>query len=191
MTIRNQPEPTGGRDIIHAALSARLPQTRSLRAAKVGAVQTGHPLPVYVLTRQDAQLPDPLARATLAGWSYPIVGGQEPGLASLSGTPDTPHFSGTTEGSLPQRLLEAAELAERQLADDPEVYEPRLLDMPALRMFCLWLKGPRDRFVQLLGGQPAGSAPLTMENDIGPAIHAALAASAVRTPTPGEGPPTN
>ena len=176
MTIRNQNEPPGGRDIVNAALRARSPRTANLMALGGAAAQTGRALPIYILTLEDASAADPLALAKLTGWRYPIVGGELPGLASLAQGPDQPQYAGITHGLLPQRLLEAAKLAEETLASSSESYEPRLLDAPALRIYCLWLAGASNYFISLMDGQPPGTSDLRIEDDIVARIRAALAA---------------
>jgi hypothetical protein len=150
-----------------------------------GAPQTGSALPIYVITRDEAGTPDPLAEAKLTGWRYPIVGA-EPGLASLAGDAEQPHFAGISHGTLPQRVLDAATLAEAVLGSEVEHFEPRLLEIPALRIYCLWFKGEQtDRFISLMDGQPPGTEPLTIEQEIVPRIKSALSRSTLSSPPPG------
>jgi hypothetical protein len=191
MAIRNQNEPMGGRDIINAALSSRLPRARNLFALGGAAAQMGRALPIYMLTLEDAAASEPLTHAKLTGWRYPIVGGPVTGLASLAGSSsEGAHYAGITHGILPDRLLQAAAFAEAKLGPVPDEYEPRLLEAPSLKIYCLWFAGSSNFFVSLMDGQPPGTAPLKMETDISARIRDAMAVS--RSPAvPLGGSPTN
>lgn len=186
MTIVSRSEPEGGRDIVNAALSARSQRSHIMKMLS-GAPQTGAPLPVYVLDRETAASDDPLAHAKQAGWQYPIVGGETQGLASLAEGPKGLEFSGITHGTLPQRVLEAATLAERTLGPLPEQFQVRLLEIPSLLTLCLWFAGPTNRFISLLDGSPPGTAPLRVEDDIRARLRNALGA-VQRAPGFGETP---
>jgi hypothetical protein len=189
MTISGRAEPAGGRDFVNDELGKRSHRARHLLALS-GTPQTGAPLPVYLLGRDEAAASDPLSAAKLAGWRYPIVGGASAGLASVSKDSSGFKFTGINNGTLPQRLLDAAILADQTLGPRAERYEARLLEIPALRIYALWLAGPTNYFVSLLDGQPPGSSALQIETDILPRIRAALAAVQPRRPAIG-GPPTN
>jgi len=179
MALKGQTEPAGGRDIVNGALSERAQRGPQLPAL-CGVPQTGAALPVYLLSREEAALADPLQAAKLVGWKYPVIGGASPGIASLLAAPDGLKFAGINHGPLPERLLEAAVLAESNLGPLNEVFEPRLLEIPALRIYALWLyRDQENYFISLLDGQPPGSSQLQMENGIAPRIGAALTGAAV------------
>ncbi len=137
-----------------------------------GSPQTGAPLPVYLLSHDEALLPDPLPAAKLIGWNYPIVGGDSAGLAFLLIAPDGLKFAGISHGPLADRLLDAAALAENHPESRAEEFEPRLLEIPGLRIYALWLfHAERENlFISLMDGQPPGSSGLQIENDIQPRI---------------------
>ena len=174
MPIKGQIEPVGGRDIVNAALSQRqhLP-------ALLGSPQTGAPLPVYLLSRDEALLPDPLSAAKLIGWKYPIIGGDSAGLAFLLIAPDGLKFAGISHGPLAGRLLEAAVLADENLESVAEEFEPRLLEIPALHIYALWLFSAEreDVFISLMEGQPPDSFSLQVEHNIQPRISEKLKGS--------------
>ena len=180
MALKGQAEPVGGRDIVNDALRQRAHRAQQSPALR-GSPQTGAPLPVYLLGREEALLSDPLGAAKLIGWKYPVIGGDSPGIASLLIAPDGLKFAGINHGPLPERLLDAAVLADRNLGPLEETFEPRLLEIPALRLYALWLfRNDRENFfVSLMDGQPPGSSKLQMEHDMLPRIGAALTAAAV------------
>ena len=194
MALKGQTEPAGGRDIVNSALNERAQRGQQLPALR-GSPQTGAAIPVYLVSRDEAALPEPLKAAKLVGWKYPVIGGDSPGIASLLAAPDGLKFAGINHGPLPERLLEAAVLAESSLGSREEVYEPRLLEIPALRIYALWLyrADQENFFIALLNGQPPGSSKLQMENSILPRIGAALTGATVarrpRPPAAGAGTP--
>ncbi len=166
MPIKGPIEPSGGRDIVHSALSQRSHRSQHLPALR-GSPQTGAPLPVYLLSRDEALLSNPLSAARLIGWKYPIVGGDAPGLATLLIAPDGPKFAGITHGPLPSRLLDAAALADDHLESLAEEFEPRLLEIPALHICALWLfRAEGENFFISLMDEPPGEFSLQFENSI-------------------------
>lgn len=173
MTIVQSSPPIGGQQAISAALARRMPRAMTLSPLG-GAPATGAPLPMYNIALDQTAQPDPLSAARLVGWRYPVVGGDEPGLAHLSTEQDGNEYEGLTHGFLPRRLLEAADVAHEALGSSEQPYEARLLQIPALRIIALWLKGANDnRFVLLSDGRsPPGGAPPPMVNDIRPIIEA-------------------
>jgi hypothetical protein len=168
MTIKGQIEPVGGRDIVNTALSQRSHRTEHLPALH-GSPQTGAPLPVYLISRDEALSSDPLSEAKLIGWKYPIVGGRSDGLAFLLRVAPTDlKFAGISHGPLPRRLLEAAVLADNHLGSLTEEFEPRLLEIPALHIYALWLHRAERKnvFISLMDGQPPASSKLRIVNSI-------------------------
>ena len=167
MPIKGQIEPVGGREIVHAALSHRSHRGQYLPAL-CGSPQTGAPLPVYVISCDEALFPDPLGAAKLIGWKYPIVGGDSAGLAFLLITPDGLKFAGISHGPLPGRLLEAAVVADKHLESVAEEFEPRLLEIPALHIYALWLFRAEGEnfFISLMDEDPSASSMLHTKNDI-------------------------
>jgi hypothetical protein len=132
MPIKSHIEPARGQDIVHTALSQRSHRGRHLPALR-GSPQTGAPLPVYLLGCDEALRADPLSAAKLIDWKYPIAGGDSAGLAAFPTAPDGLKFAGISHGPLAGRLLDAAVLAENHLKSLAEEFEPRLLEIPALR----------------------------------------------------------
>ena len=177
MPIKVQIEPVGGRDIVNTALSKRSHRSQHLPALR-GSPKTGSPLPVYLLNQEEALLPDPLSAANLVGWKYPIIGGDSAGIAFLLKTSDGLKFGGISHGNLPKRLLDAAVIADNHLKSRTEEFEPRLLEVPALRIYALWLfcDVRDDIFISLMGSQQ-GSFKVQIENTIQPRISVALASA--------------
>lgn len=179
MTIRRNAEPARGRGIVHNALSQRAHRFQYVPVLR-GSPQIGAPLPIYLLSRDGASLPVPLSAAKMVGWRYPIIGGSAVGLASLLKEPDGLKFAGISQGTLPERLLNAAVLADEKLGSRTKKFEPRLLEIPSLRIYALWLYASRGQsfFIPLMDGHPPGSSPLQIEGNIQPKISAALDAVA-------------
>jgi hypothetical protein len=177
MPIETQGEPEGGRDTVHAALAAR--SHRAPLSAPGGVLQTCVPLPLYVLSPTEAGYDDPLPAARHVGWQYPVVGGEAPALAFLQNVKDGGvTFGGVSYGALPARLLDAAMLADDSLKGRSGRFEPRLLEIPGLRMNALWLRevdGGADFFVSLEEGHRSDPPPLQLLRDIKPRIEAARA----------------
>lgn len=184
MTIRQSRPPEGGRQAISAALSRRLPRAAALSPLG-GSPATGAALPMYNIELDQTGLPDPLEAATLVGWRYPVVGGPEAGLAHLGTEGTDNEYQGLTRGYLPQRLVEAASIADEAVGGSSNDYEARLLQIPALRIVSLWMAGENDnRFVILTDGRARDiEAAPPLVDDIRPVIEAAR-----RQPSPGERP---
>ena len=175
VTILQHTEPTGHRNVLQLALNRRSHRAHDLPALK-GSPQISAPLPVYTLGRDGAATPDPLTEIRMVGWKYLIVGEDGVGLAELADSASGPEFCGISHGVMPQRLLDGAKIADKQLAPKREEFQARILEIPALRICALWLVGPSNYFVSLLDGHPPGTSPLVLETDIRPRISAALAA---------------
>jgi len=186
MTLRVEAEPDGGRAIVHAALGRRAYRSDHLQSLQ-GAPQTAAALPLYVLSEEALSSEHPVALARRAGWRYPIVGGAEPGLALLSHRDGGHVYAGIIHGVLPRRLLEASAFAEDALGESQEPFAARLLEVPTRLLSCLWLAGPEDHFISLLGGSPPGTAPLKLSDDLRPLLGAIKRARVRRPPEGGPG----
>lgn len=167
MPIKSQIEPVDGRDIVKIALGRRSHRAQHLTALR-GSPQIGAPLSVYLISGDKALSDDDLSTAELIGWKYPIVGGDSIGLAFLLITPEGVKFAGISHGPLPNRLLEAAILADEHLKSLGGEFELRLLEIPALHIFALWLCGAegKNEFISLIDGQSPASSKLQIENNM-------------------------
>lgn len=168
MTIKPHNGPLSGRKVMQRALLQRLPQAPQFGTPTGGGMQTGSPIPVYLLAPHRLVDSKPLDWAELTSWRYPVVGAAEASMAEIrEGRNGVCDFAGLSRGLLSKRVFDAADLAERSLAAHPTVYEPRLLEVPALRFVALWLFSGEDQlFIPLLEGTPPGSAPLIMVDDV-------------------------
>ena len=175
MTIRRHAGPTDGFQVLNQALSARGHNVHRLFALG-GAPQVTSPLPIYQITLQEAAQPDPIGAAKQTGWYYPVIGGAAPGIAKIYFDGTTSKYEGITQGILPTRLIQAGYVADQQLGNVGEEYEPRMLLVPSLDIAALWLHAPFDHFISLLDGDPPGSAPLVVTTDIRSALNTALRA---------------
>ena len=168
MAIESNVGPVNGRSVLQKALTDRAPQAFIFSSPLRGNPQTGSPVPVYHLTLEQTQGQKPVAGARMTRWLYPVIGGFHPGLADIRDSNDgLTRFAGLSHGILAKRFLEASLFAEQALEDEPESFQPRLLEVPALRFAALWLRGPMtEHFVSLLEGRPPGTTPLKLVNDI-------------------------
>lgn len=192
MPITSAPGPQNGQALVQQELSRRIPQG-PVRAALVGAPQTGSPIPVFHLDLVHLTAPSPLDLAYQTGWRYPVIGGLEPGLAYVrqsGAAPDLTSYGGLQQGLHPRRLMQAGQMAQVALAADQIRFEPRMLQVVSLQFSALWLHGSDDRnfFVSLLEGSPPGTTPLQIVNDIFTTLRARAAA---RPPAGGSLTPTN
>ena len=123
-----------------------------------GPLTPEHPLAVHVLDSEPA--PDGLPQARLTGWRFLIRGGER--VVAAAETTLTPngwvfsHFSGGPYLASTQRALLQAESLGAPT-------QPRLLSIPGLYMFCLWLHG------DLSDGDQARPAPADMLIPLAPA----------------------
>src|SRR5258706_13547677 len=99
-------EPRGGRDVVHEALRRRKHRAEVLPALR-GVLQTGVPLPIYVLSGKEISRSNPLTAARLVGWQYPIRGGLAAGLVCLRSEADGLKFGGLRHGGLAERFFAA------------------------------------------------------------------------------------
>ncbi|MEU0133337.1 hypothetical protein ABZ172_04745 [Streptomyces sp. NPDC006296] len=108
-------------------------RTPALRSAQ-GPLSPELPLPVHVL---DRIVPNEAApRTRLAGWRFLIRSGERAvAAADTMLTPDGWTFSHFFEGP----YIVSTELAVRQAESTAAHYQPRLLSVPELYMFTLWL----------------------------------------------------
>ncbi len=164
MAIIGQSEPAGGRKIIHRALRQRTRKDHPLPLLR-NLGQTGAPLPNYRISPKGIAHPRPLSQAKKIGWRYPIVNGGLIGLACLIKKSDHLEFAGISDGQFPERLFEAATIAEEQLRHLERKFQPRLLEIPSLHLHMLWLFSPRrkSRFISLADSlEPFPPSLLTM-----------------------------
>jgi hypothetical protein len=193
MAIKAHKGPPAGLAIVQRALAMREHQATTFSTPLGGSPQTGSPVPLYYLSLQQLNDERPLAAARIVSWQYPVVGGLHPGLAEYR---EDFGDGGMSQGPLPSRFVQASMLAEQELSDNAEEFEPRLLDVPALQFAALWLHSATDKdfFISLLDGSPAGAAPLKVVRDVVPLLRARAASRAPAMPQLGGGPqntPTN
>lgn len=150
MTIVARPEPAGARKAAHAALAQRMHWARIMPSLR-GKPQIGAPIPLYRISAASVACDGGLTRARRIGWRLPIVGGETEALLNLLAQQGVPRYAGITEGIIPRRLVLAAATAEGQLHRLAERFEPRLLELPALRLYALWLhaRSGKSRFIPL------------------------------------------
>jgi hypothetical protein len=119
-----------------------------------------------------------LAQARRVGWRYPVLVGDIQCLAYLRESTAGLRFGGITEGVLPRRVFEAAAVVENGLKSIDAEFQPRLLEIPSLHFYALWLyrRGGASRFVPLLSHEFT-SPRLRTEQETLQDIRAAVTAS--------------
>ncbi len=128
------------------------------------------PIPVYFLRLDDARQADPLERVVPTSWRYLVVPGEEARVAHLNTDKGEPKCSGLLHGPVSRALLRACELAEKEVGAQETVYEPRVIDAPALQFLALWMHGPAEPYVPLLDGDDR----LRLDKDLGARIRSAV-----------------
>ena len=137
MPLHVSPAPAPALRSVLAALGSptavREAHTPALRSVQ-GSLSPELPLPVHVL---DRIMPNDAApRTRLAGWRFLIrSGGRAIAAADTMHTADGWTFSHFLEGP----YIASTELAVRQTESTATSYQPRLLSVPELYMFTLWL----------------------------------------------------
>ncbi|MEU2467966.1 hypothetical protein ABZ580_27630 [Streptomyces sp. NPDC012486] len=137
MPLHVSPAPAPALRSVLAALGSptavREAHTPALRSVQV-SLSPELPLPVHVL---DRIVPNEAApRTRLAGWRFLIRSGERAvAAADTMLTPDGWAFSHFFEGP----YIVSTELALRQAESTATPYQPRLLSVPELYMFTLWL----------------------------------------------------
>ncbi|KPC78224.1 MULTISPECIES: hypothetical protein [Streptomyces] len=137
MPLHVSPAPAPALRSVLAALGShtavREAHTPALRSVQ-GALSPELPLPVHVL---DRIVPNETApRTRLAGWRFLIRSGERVvAAADTMLTADGWTFSHFFEGP----YIVSTELAVRQAESTTAQYQPRLLSVPELYMFTLWL----------------------------------------------------
>ncbi len=155
MAIITNAGPLDAMSLISDALShySAIAAQRNTPSLLGGALPSlSEPVRVYVLDIKDIVPGFDLNSAAKAhGWRYIVEsGGQHTVMADLSGPRDgTATFRRLNVGPIAQQLYSVCEKA-TQLFDktDPENYDVRLLEIPALYRQTLWLHGPiHDHFL--------------------------------------------
>jgi hypothetical protein len=123
-----------------------------------GLAQIGLPLPVYRIALLHVRSENPVRFARLHSWEAPALIGDRPALLHFRHQSVGWRFCGITDGRLAERLFTASALAEEALANDDVVWRPRVLEIPALRLACLWLRGSRGQDLAVVLTDPAWSS---------------------------------
>ena len=87
---------------------------------------------------------------------------------------DDPRFASVQFGQLPHRLLDAIHLAEAQLKGRMSDYQMRVLEISAIDLTVLWLKGDQqpDEFVVSTGGSDRNGGTLALAQRIDAPVEA-------------------
>lgn len=191
MAIKSHQGPSNGQIVMANALAVRLPLNHATISTVGGDLQVGGPLPFYHLALDQLPLDNALDHAIRTGWRYPAIVANATGLVDIRGSEGTNSavFGGLLYGVVAERLIKAAVLAEGALANKPEEYEPRLLDVPALSFLALWLRSSQgDWFISLLEGEPPSSAALQLVREVLPQLRARAASRVNQKRSPSSSP---
>jgi hypothetical protein len=154
--------PMDGTTVIGPAVAHLMSRGPGALPATGGAPpRVAQPLPLFTV-RLDHILGDTfLQSATQIGWRYLVVTGGPIAVADVTaGAPGgRSSFHRLIRGALPVRLEQAADLAaQRYGTTDPDTFEVRVLELPALYVATLWLhglNGLREAFFPFLEGSEA------------------------------------
>jgi len=164
VTITRPDGPSTAMPMVHEAM-AHLAQGPSnvhtfALAHAVQPTEMSQPLQLYAVQLRDLTDANFPAKARPIGWRYLIVRGEPVAFADVKPA-DTGAlaFSRLTHGAVPQRLAQAAELAEQAYGSSADSFEARILEIPSLYEAALWLHGARDVFFPFVGAMPADGPP--------------------------------
>lgn len=173
MAIKTLTGPLEGRAVLSRALAdRRLPGTSRnefgdgrlamVEAPLGGSGSIASPVRMQLLQLKDISGNSTLERTVTTGWRYPVVQGQQVGLATLRETADhRPEFAGISLGFLSERFAKSSFFAEAMLKSIEAELEPRILEVPALKLVTLWFHGiDADYFIPLIDGVPVQNSRL-------------------------------
>jgi hypothetical protein len=147
-------------DAATAALHAGLGEIRGVSAqagmAEAIGADAGTPHETYHLGLDAIEAKKGVTAAKPIGWRYLLAAGPVGrGLAAeVHSRASGYEFAGLNEGPFVQQVADQIGKLRGEIGD--EVYEPRLLRIPALYIAALWLKGKNDDlFVPLQPSHPA------------------------------------
>jgi hypothetical protein len=129
------------------------------------AIQTGHPIPLFIADLSDLGSESFPSKAKPNGWRYVVSGVRPIGFADVRGEPsgDKAQFNSLVRGAIVDRLVAAAQIAEKQHGNDSDTYEARVLEAPSVHVAAYWLHGSRDIFFPFVVGTP--SSPERIDED--------------------------
>jgi hypothetical protein len=125
------------------------------RGGAGAAVSTSAPHAVYTMALADvAAGRDPAAVATPIGWrAFIVAGGKPVAVVEIAQDPAgrLAKSGAVTEGPLVDQAAAAVDAAERAGPIAGGAFELRVLDVPGIYLQALWLRGPQDLFVPVMG----------------------------------------
>lgn len=144
MSVVIAPAPEESNNVVSRALSVRIRRTSPLPLLRA-SVRIAIPLPSYGISNKSLRAADPLARARLHAWRYPLLSGSDSGFALVVKRGKSLDFAGVSAGRFAERVLAACVCAEREFDSHKEAYQARLLNLPALHLHAVWLFRPRGK----------------------------------------------
>jgi hypothetical protein len=142
-------EPTGGKD------------------AKAAPSMTP-PIPLYLVALNQITGARFLADLTPVAWRYFILGQGPVAVADLRADKPgaAPRVTDVSRGRLADRLLQATDLADTMFGKQAAIYEPGVIEIPALQIVELWLHGSQlDVFIKVSEGATNAKAPVELDPD--------------------------
>ncbi len=132
------------REIVSRALGARIQANHAMPMLQ-GTFGMGTPLPAYGIFNKGLSSSDPLLRVRLSGWRYPLLREPLGGIVLVSTHGKEVRFAGVCDGRLVDRIFGACACAEREFAQRSATYQPRLLELPAVDLYALWMFLPAGK----------------------------------------------
>lgn len=178
MTITVRDGWQSGSETAHAALLKRV-HRKSDAPVDRGMASIGAFLPLYRASARNRQGTIRLGKPRLSEWLATATIGDRPACVRLKQRRSGWRYTGLVDGPLPSKLFKAAVRAEEVFNDDARNFEPRVLDIPALRTCALWLFTPRrSRFIDL--GHQAPSSDLEIVKTLDELVSRRLKAAMAR-----------
>lgn len=144
MSVMIEPAPEESNTVVSRALRVRIRRESPLPLLRA-SLRIATPLPAYGISNNGLRAADPLARARLHAWRYPLLSGSDSGFAHVIKRGKSLDFAGVSAGRFAERVLAACVCAEREFASRKEPYQARLLNLPALHLHAVWLFRPRGK----------------------------------------------
>lgn len=129
--------------LVHRELGRRLVAKEHIPVLR-GEPKIGSGIPMFSIAPKTVKTENLLARSKHTGWCFPIVDGEVPGIAVIRSQDEGPSYHGILGSDFAKRLMTALRKAEAKHSKD-KAYELRLLELPHLRYFAVWLHADKRR----------------------------------------------
>lgn len=152
MTIKTPAAPLASASVLLKGLSDVAPSAEQGMLGGAEAAAAERPIPLYSLKLSDLTEGNGLAGAQQVGWRYLVYSPNSVGVADLDdkGGGGKPLFNGFYSGKRAECLNAALTYADEKYQSGGNVYEARVLEIPALYSAAIWLAGNGNIFIPFM-----------------------------------------